>query len=115
MPTLFIVYTNNSTLNQELNLVEQEAIAGLDIVRAILNLFPDNAILIQFFAYLNSIMFLVDTDRKRIQAIIKNFTAVDVITDDDIMMTGEVLATELGRIIEAKIAVNEIKTRLENL
>lgn len=60
-------------------------------------------------------MFLVDTDRKRIQAIIKNCTAVDVITDDDIKMTGEVLATELGRIIEAKIAVNEIKTRLENL
>lgn len=49
MSTLFIVYTNNSTLNQELNLVEQEAIAGLDIVRAILNRFPDNAILIQFF------------------------------------------------------------------
>ena len=102
-------------LNQELNLVEQEAIAGLDLVRAILKRFPDNATLIQFFAYLNSIMLLVDTDRKRIQNIIENLAAVDVGTDDEIAMTGEVLATELGRVIEAKIAVNEIKTRLENL
>jgi hypothetical protein len=71
--------------------------------------------LIQFFAYLNSIMLLVDTDRKRIQTIVENFAAIDVTTDDDSQMTREVLATELGRVIETKIAVNEIKTRLENL
>lgn len=102
-------------LNQELNLVEQEAIAGLSLVRAILKRFPDNATLIQLFAYLSSIMLLVDTDRKRIQTIVENFAAIDVTTDDDLQRTGEVLATELGRVIEAKIAVNEIKTRLENL
>lgn len=102
-------------LNQELNLVEQETIVGLSLVRAILKRFPDNATLIQFFAYLNSLILLVDTDRKRLQNIIEDFAAVDVATDDDIKMTGEVLATELGRVIEAKIAVNEIKTRLENL
>ena len=41
-------------LNQEINETEQEAIKGLNLVRPILSLFPDNAILVQYFAYINA-------------------------------------------------------------
>jgi len=102
-------------LNQELNQFEQEATEGLNLARAILERFPNNAKLIQFFAYLNSARLFVDTDRKRIQSIAKNFSETDVITDEEIQETGEILATELGRVLEAKIAVIEIRTRLEHL
>lgn len=102
-------------LNQELNQVEQEATAGLNLARYILERFPNNATLIQFFAYLNSARLLVDTDRKRIQTIVENFSETDVTTDEEIQETGGILATELGRVLEAKIAVIDIRTRLQNL
>lgn len=89
-------------LNQELNQVEQEVTAGLNLARAILARFPNNATLIQFFAYLNSAMLLVDTDRKRIQTIVEFLFESDVVTNEEIQETGEILATELGRVLEAK-------------
>lgn len=88
-------------LNQELNQVEQEAIEGLNFVSSVLKRFPNNAILLQFFAYLNSVSFLVDIDRKRIQTIVENFSEINVTMDEEIQETGEILATELGRVLEA--------------
>jgi hypothetical protein len=102
-------------LNEELNQVEQEATAGLNLTRTILEHFPNNATLIQFFAYLNSAVLLVEIDRKQIQTIVENFSETDVTTDEEIQETGEILAAELGRVLEAKIAVIEIRNRLENL
>lgn len=102
-------------LNQELNQVEQEATAGLNLAKPILDRFPNNATLIQFFAYLNSVRLLVDTDRKWIQSIVENLSETDVAKNEEIQETGEILATELGRVLEAKIVVIEIRTRLENL
>lgn len=60
-------------------------------------------------------MLLVDTVRRRIQTLVDNLFETDVVTDEEIQETGEILATELGRVIEAKIAAIEIRTRLENL
>ncbi len=57
----------------------------------------------------------VDTDRRQIQSIVDNLFETDVVTDEEIQETGEILATELGRVLEAKIAVIAIITRLENL
>lgn len=102
-------------LNQELNQVDQEAAAGLNLARDILERFPDNAILIQLFAYLTSARLFVDTDRKRIQTIVENLSITNGTTDEEIQETGEILATEVGRVLEAKITVIEIRTRLENL
>jgi len=54
-------------LNQELELTEQEAREGLTQLRQIMLLFPNNALLIQLFAYFNTAMFFVDNSRRRIQ------------------------------------------------
>ena len=102
-------------LNQELNQAEQEATAGLNLAKAILERFPNNFTLIQVFAYLNSISLLVATDRKRINTIVENLSETDETTDEEIQETGEILATQLGRVLEAKIAVIEIRNRLNNL
>lgn len=101
--------------NQELDRVEQEAAAGINLARAILEHFPDNATLIQFFAYLNSTLLFVVIDRRQLQNIIKGLSETDVVTNEEIQEAGETLATELGRVLEAKMVVLEIKARLENL
>ena len=102
-------------LNQELTQIEQEATDGLTLARVSLERFADNATLIQMFAFLNSSIFLVNTQRRRIQTIVENLSATDIATDEQIQEAGEELETELGRVVETKIVVSRIKTRLENL
>ena len=101
-------------LNQELDRTEQTATQGLNIVRQVLSLFPDNAIMIQYFAGLNNFLFFVEVSRSRIQ------TLVETISPDDapaevIQEAGEDLGTQLGRVLEAKRGVERILNRLEKL
>lgn len=46
-------------LNQELNSIEQDTLEGLKLTRLALSRFSNNAILIQYFAYLNSALLFV--------------------------------------------------------
>ena len=54
-------------LNQELNQTEREATEGLNRVRQVMSRFPNNALLIQFFAYFNAALFFVENSKRRIQ------------------------------------------------
>jgi vacuolar-type H+-ATPase catalytic subunit A/Vma1 len=102
-------------LNEELNFIEQVIVIALDLARALLRRFPNNETFVQFFAYLSSTLLLVETDRRQIRRIIEGLSELDEITDDIVQDVGETLAAELGRIIEAKLVVSQIKSRLENL
>ena len=101
-------------LNQELEQVEQDVIGGLTLARAILSRFPDNAFVIQLFAYLNTALLFVENSQGQIQAIAKSLSS-DNVPDRVIQERGEYLATLLGGLIEVKITVRRVITRLEGL
>ncbi|NEP46138.1 MAG: restriction endonuclease subunit S [Okeania sp. SIO2H7] len=101
-------------LNQELDETEQKATGGLNLVRLLLSQFPDNFILIQFFAYLNDVLLFVETTRRRIQSNVELISPADV-DIEEIQEAGEDLGTLLGRIFEAKMQVEGIIARLEEL
>lgn len=101
-------------LNQELDQTSQETTEGLNIVRSKLLRFPDNAILIQFFASLSSIRLFIDNSRGKIQNIVEQLSITNVDTDDAIQEAGEDLSTLLGLTLEAKMVVDSIKTCLES-
>ncbi|MGA9377324.1 MAG: hypothetical protein WBV73_00860 [Phormidium sp.] len=101
-------------LNQELDIIEREATAGLNLVRVKLERFPNNFLFIQMFASFNTALFFVDTQRKQIEARIEDLSR-KVSTNEQIQEAGEDLAIELGRVLESKIIVKGIKARLEKL
>ncbi len=99
-------------LNQELDQTSKLATEVLNIVRSRLLRFPDNAILIQFFASLSSFRLFVDNSRGRIQTIFEQLLLVEVNTDLAIQEAGEDLSTLLGLTLEAKMVIDRIKTRM---
>lgn len=101
-------------LNQKLNQIEQEATEGLDLARFTLLSFPDSTILVQFFAYFNSILLFTENARVQIQVIVESISSVNV-PAQVVQQAGEDLGTLLGRTLEAKIGVRQISTRLESL
>ncbi len=101
-------------LNQELNETEQKATEGLNIVRPILSRFPENARLNQFFAYFSSVIFFVEMSRTRRIPVIVEMVSDEDITDLEITEAGEELGLLLGQVLEAKIAVIRLITRLQN-
>jgi len=70
---------------------------------------------IQLLAFLNASIFFVDTSRRQIQARVEALEARNENTAEEIQEAGEDLEIELGRVLETKIRVIRIKTRLENL
>lgn len=101
-------------LNQELDQTEQEATRGLNLVTYRMSILPNNPTLTQFFAFFNNISLFVDNSRGRIENITTRLSIKNV-TAEEVQETGEDLAALLGRVLEAKIAVSRIITRLENL
>lgn len=101
-------------LNQELAETEQETTEGLNLARASLSRFPDNVLLIQFFAYLNTILIFAENSKRRIQTLTQGISTNDV-TTEEIQEAGEDLGTLLGQVLEAKIEVKLIITRWQNL
>jgi hypothetical protein len=99
-------------LYNELEQLEYEVTAALNLVRIRLNLFPDNAMLIQLFAYLNNVMFLRETLRSQLSNS-EAFLETDIATESLIREVAEDLSEQLGRVLEAKIAVNRIRERLD--
>ena len=102
-------------INNELDRIEQETTEGMALARTILNRFPENNVLIQMFAFLNSVIFLISTERNRIRTIVETLSLSDEITSEEIQMAGEDLSTKLGRLLETKLRVRNLKNRLENL
>lgn len=101
-------------LNQELAQTAQETTEGINRVRQLLSPFPNNALLIQFFAYLNTVTIFVETSRRRTQNIMEDLSK-DEVTAEEIQEAGEALATSLGQALETKIEVRQIISRLRRL
>ncbi len=101
-------------LNQEFNQIEQNTAIGLTLVRQNLALFPNNIILTQYFAYLNTVSLGIDTYRRQVQAISETLSPNDI-PDELIQEAGEDLGLLLGRVLETKVAVQNIINRLESL
>lgn len=100
-------------INRELDETERDAIAGLNLVRQRLSLFPENEILMQFFGALSNILFFVEINRGRISNLVEQISPNDV-PSQVVQDAGEDLGLILGRVLEAKINANQLKTRLEN-
>ncbi len=99
-------------LNQELNATEQAATSGLNIIRPLLSSFPNNYILVQFFAYFNTALFFVVDSRRRLELTVEMISRADV-TTEEIQEAGEDVGALLGRVLEVKINSNRLKNRLE--
>ena len=112
LPTSFTTLV--AWLNQEFKQTEQEATAGLNLARTALSRFPDNVLLIQFFAYLSDVLLFVDISKRQLQITIETVSTTDVPTEV-VQDAGEELATLLGRVLEAKIDARQIIIRLQNL
>ena len=101
-------------LNRELDEIEQEAIEGQDIARMILDKFPNNARLVQFFATFSNALLFVEVEKRIIRSIIENIALLDTIADEEIQEVGEDLGAELGKVLETKNLIINLKQRLEN-
>ncbi|AKV66604.1 MULTISPECIES: hypothetical protein [Microcystis] len=100
-------------LDRQLNEIEQQAAQGINLLRSLLSYFPENVILMQYFAYLNTILFFLETARRQIQ------TTIDTISDEDvprelIQEAGEDLGMLQGKIIEEKIRLQRLIDFLGN-
>jgi hypothetical protein len=101
-------------LDRELDRIEQEATAGVSLIRSLLSRFPDNLRLIQFFTAFNNALLFVEISRRRIQATVDRLSAPDIL-DAEIQEAGEDLGTLMGRVIEVKIGGRRILSILEQM
>jgi type VI protein secretion system component VasA len=100
-------------LNHEINNLEYELSQSIELIRSRINLFSENLIWIQLFATINNYTLFADNTRRRIQEI-HQYLNNESLSDRELQEAGEDLSEQLGRILEAKIIVNNIKRRLEN-
>jgi hypothetical protein len=107
------VYALIERLNSELNQLEQGGAEGLSLIKVRLNLFQDNARLVQLFAYLNNALLFAEVVRRRI-SYSSAILSTDTATEEQVREIAEDLSEQLGRVLEAKVAVNKITERLGN-
>ena len=100
-------------LNQELKELEQKTTEGIDLVRVPLSQFPENTILVQFFAYLSNVLFFVNNYRERIKSTLE-LLSVNQLAQEERQEIGERLSAMLGVILETKIRVENIVNRLRD-
>jgi hypothetical protein len=77
--------------------------------------FPNNARLVQFFATFSNALLFAEVERRRIQSIIKNISSLNIITEETIQEAGENLSLEMGKVLETKSLIINLKERLEDL
>ena len=99
-------------VNHEIDNVKRELSLSIELIRSRINLFPENLILIKLFATLNNYILFAENTRRRINEI-ERYLSKKNLSDDELQEAGEDLSEQLGRILEAKIIVNNIKERLE--
>lgn len=102
-------------LNRELDEIEQQSIAGQNLARIILDKFPNNARLVQLFAIFSNALLFVEVERRRIRSILENIALLDAVTDEDIQEVGDDLSEAMGRVLETKNLISNLKQRLEDL
>jgi hypothetical protein len=100
-------------IDREINNLDNELSQAIQLVRERITLFPDNIISIQLFALLNNYTLFSENTRRRIKETIQYVTADETLSSSDIQAAGEDLSEQLGRILEAKTVVTNIKNRLE--
>ncbi len=100
-------------INNELNNLDRELSQSIELVRERITLFPDNIISIQLFTTLNNYALFAKNTRKRIQETLQYIAIDEIQSDQDIQEAGEDLSEQLGRLLEAKIVVSNIKISLE--
>lgn len=101
-------------LNTELNYIQEKTQHGLAILRPLLDRFPNNNLLVQFYSYLNNSLFVVDVYQRRIQFIVEVLKE-ETLSSDTIQSTGEELSDLFGRTLESKVGLENIIHRLEAL
>jgi hypothetical protein len=101
-------------LDNELNILQEDLFQAIKLIRERMNLFPDNIASIQLFAVLNNYDLFVENTKRRIQEILQYLSTKDFLFETDIHEAGEDLSEQLGRILEAKIVIRNIRTRLES-
>jgi excinuclease UvrABC helicase subunit UvrB len=109
LPPNFNILVEQS--EREINNLDTELSQSIQLVRARITLFPDNIISIQLFAILNNYTLFSENTRRRIQETIQYLTTNEM-SSQDIQEAGEDLSEQLGRILEAKTVVSNIRKRL---
>jgi hypothetical protein len=100
-------------IDREIDNLDTELSQAIQLVRARITSFPNNIISIQLFALLNNYALFSENTRRRTQETISYLTTSEIISIQDIDEAGEDLSEQLGRILEAKIVVSNIRKRLE--
>ena len=101
-------------INTELNYIQQHTQHGLDLLRPLLDRFPNNNLLVQFYGYLNNSLFAVDIYQRRIKLIFELFQQ-ETLSIEQIQSIGEELSDLLDRTLESKIGLENIIRRLKAL
>lgn len=100
-------------LNQELNQTEQQTTECLNLLRELISCFPDNAIILQYYAFLNAAQLFVENSKRQMQAAVELVSPTNV-SDEEIHDSGEEIGTILGQTLEVKLRVERIISRLES-
>lgn len=98
--------------NQELNQTLARVTGCLELLRELISRFPNNAIPMQYYAFLNAAQLFVENSRRQIQAVVE-FVSHTNVSDKEIQDAGEELGTILGQTLKVKIRVERIISRLE--
>lgn len=101
-------------INNELDNLNRELYQAIELVREKIILFPDNIILMQLFSSLNNYALFAENTKRRIQETIQYLAVQEIPSERHIQEAGEDLSEQLGRLLEAKVIVSNIKIRLEN-
>jgi hypothetical protein len=108
------IHSSIERLNTELDYLREQTQHGLGILRPLIDQFPNNNLVVQFYGYLNNSLFMVDVYQRRIQFIVE-LLQQETLSVEEIQSTGEELSDLLGRILESKIGLENIIHRLEAL
>lgn len=101
-------------IESELTLLDSDLDQIIKLLRERMELFSDNIVLIQIFATLNNYRLFVQNTRIKLENTIQYFTKNKAPSQEDIREIGEDLSEQLGRVLEAKIIVSNIRNRLED-
>jgi hypothetical protein len=101
-------------INNELDNLDLALSETIELIRARITLFSENIRAIQIFATLNNYVLFAENTRRPIRETFQYLTINENLSDEDIQEAGEDLSEQIGRVLEAKIVVSNIKARLES-
>jgi hypothetical protein len=101
-------------LLEELKEIEEDTTQGLNAVRILLNLFPENAMLAQAFGFFSSAIFFAENTKAQIHGTARNLS-ISSLSPQRIQEIGQELATTLGRTLELKTQTKNLRSRMERL